>query len=273
MAQSRGLTMKEIVCFSGGHSSALAAIETVRKYGKENVILLNHNISSKVEHKDIKRFKQEVADYCDLPITYANMENFEEMTPIKCMIKGGGNSFGLVHCTKMLKTNPFYKYIKQFERSKDIHIIYGFDAEEENRIFRRSTIIQAMGFTPSFPLAYRERTIEATEELGIKRPVTYRIYKHANCIGCLKAGRQHWYCVYCTRPDIWEDAKVAEETLGYSIIKGIYLGELEPQFKIMRDEKKICPTDKGNSATFWKRVNETIPEQLEFYSVPCDCSF
>lgn len=36
---------KYIVCFSGGHSSAVAAIETVRKYGKEQVVLLNHDIS------------------------------------------------------------------------------------------------------------------------------------------------------------------------------------------------------------------------------------
>jgi len=31
--------MKYIVCFSGGHSSALVAVEAVRKAGKENVIL------------------------------------------------------------------------------------------------------------------------------------------------------------------------------------------------------------------------------------------
>lgn len=34
------VVMKYIVCFSGGHSSAIAAIECVRKAGKENVILL-----------------------------------------------------------------------------------------------------------------------------------------------------------------------------------------------------------------------------------------
>ena len=54
---------KAIVCFSGGHSSALAAIEAVRRYGKDKVILLNHDMSPKVEHEDIKRFKREVADY------------------------------------------------------------------------------------------------------------------------------------------------------------------------------------------------------------------
>lgn len=54
---------KYVVCYSGGHSSALVAIEAVRKVGKENVILLNHDISIEVEDRDIKRFKQEVADY------------------------------------------------------------------------------------------------------------------------------------------------------------------------------------------------------------------
>ena len=52
-----------IDCYSGGHSSALVAIETVRRYGKDSVILLNHNIAPVSESQDIKRFKQEVADY------------------------------------------------------------------------------------------------------------------------------------------------------------------------------------------------------------------
>ena len=54
------VVMKYIVCYSGGHSSALVAIEAVRKYGKENVILLNHDISKEVEHEDIKRFKKRI---------------------------------------------------------------------------------------------------------------------------------------------------------------------------------------------------------------------
>ena len=67
--------MKYIVCFSGGHASAITAIEVVRKVGRENVILLNHDISSNVEHEDIKRFKLEVANYLGIDITYANNEN------------------------------------------------------------------------------------------------------------------------------------------------------------------------------------------------------
>ena len=73
--------MQYVVCYSGGHSSALAAVETVRRFGNENVILLNHDISSKVESIKIKKFKNQVAEYLQLPITYANCEGFEQKPP------------------------------------------------------------------------------------------------------------------------------------------------------------------------------------------------
>lgn len=264
--------MKCIVCFSGGHSSAIAAIETVRKYGKEAVILLNHDISSHVEHEDIKRFKREVADYLGLSITYANMPCWDTTPPLSVAIKNKGfkayNSPAF--CTARLKTEPFRRWLAENGECGD-SVIYGFDPEETNRMFRRSDIMQAMGYKAVFPLADWERTIYATEEVGIERPITYQIYKHANCIGCLKAGRQHWYCVYCLRPDIWEEAKAAEAEIGYSIIKGAYLKDLEPKFQEMRDRLKIVPTDKTNSARFWADVRKAIPE--EDPDVPCDCTF
>ena len=39
---------KHIICFSGGHSSAIVAIEVVRRFGKENTVLLNHDINYNV---------------------------------------------------------------------------------------------------------------------------------------------------------------------------------------------------------------------------------
>lgn len=76
-------TDKAVVLLSGGEASALSAYEVVQKYGKSNVILLNHDISSKVEHEDIKRFKEDVSNYLDVPITYANARNYETMTPLE----------------------------------------------------------------------------------------------------------------------------------------------------------------------------------------------
>jgi len=264
--------MKYIVCYSGGHSSALVAIEAVRKYGKENVILLNHNISSKVEHHDIKRFKQEVADYLEIEITYANMKDFEQMTPIDIALKINGFQImpGSAFCTYNLKTKPFYKYLEDNCQDKEnFTILYGFDAEETDRIERKKDVMRAKGYKVEFPIAKWERTILDTKEIGIEKPTTYRIFKHANCIGCLKAGRQHWYVVYCLRRDIFDQAMQAEEIIGHSIIGDILLKDLIPIYEDVKS-MGICPNDRQNGSSFWANVNRNIPEQMSF--IPCDCA-
>lgn len=269
--------MKYLVCYSGGHSSALVAIEAVRKHGKENVILLNHDISENVEHEDIKRFKKEVAEYLEMEITYANMEGFECSDPIDVALRLGGFQFaaGSALCTYNLKTLPFYKYLKDNfpvsdgEIREDLTILYGFDKGEEHRIQRRIGVLATKGYKSDYPLALWERTVFNTEDIGIQRPITYRVFKHANCIGCLKAGRQHWYVVYCLRRDIFDKAMAAEQVIGHSIIKGIFLSELVPIYEDII-AKGICPNDKDNSQEFWKRVRNAIPEQTSF--MPCDCA-
>jgi hypothetical protein len=270
--------MRQTVCFSGGHSSAIAAIETVRKYGKENVILLNHDISPEVEHQDIKRFKNDVAEYLDIPITYANMDGWETKTPLRISKEIGafkvGNGTAL--CTNRLKTAPFQKWLKQnypanFESpSKEINVIYGFDKKETDRIQRRCGIMATMGYKTDYPLATWDRTIENTEDIGILRPSTYKLFKHANCIGCLKAGSQQWYLVYCMYTKLWEEAKETEKEIGYSILNDEFLEDLENKFYEMKYVKMICPEQKTPSATFWKKVRETMPGQMNF--LPCECS-
>lgn len=234
--------MKYVVCFSGGHSSALVAVESVRRYGRENVILLNHDISPVVEHEDIKRFKKEVSEYLGIPITYANMLDFESKTPLDIALEEGcfQVNVGQALCTNRLKTRPFYKWLSEnfpVEKGKvndDIVILYGFDMNESKRIQRRSSIMANMGYKTDYPLAFWNRTIEKIEDIGIKRPITYEIFKHANCVGCLKAGKQRWYVVYCLYPDIFDKAMKAENEIGYSIIKGSFLDELLPKYREMK---------------------------------------
>ena len=147
--------MKYVVCFSGGHSSALAAIETVKLYGAENTILLNHDISPDVEHEDIKRFKREVAAYLGLPITYANMPGWERLTPLKIAVakKAFQTQPGQALCTYNLKTLPFYKWLANNFPAHDCTIVYGFDAAEKNRMERRTKLLQSMGYSTFYPLA------------------------------------------------------------------------------------------------------------------------
>lgn len=264
-----------IVCYSGGHSSALVAIETVRRYGKDSVILLNHNIAPVSESQDIKRFKQEVADYLGMKITYANAPNWETKDQFDVVVEAGafkvGNGTAL--CTNRMKTQPFENWLEDYGAPDDV-ICYGFDANESKRIQRRSSHLALMGFKTDYPLVFwKERTIWATEEAGILRPNTYERFKHGNCVGCLKAGRQHWYVVYCTRPDRWARGKWAEDKIGYTIIKGVSLEELEPLFEQMR-KIGIEPTEHIPAPTFWALVRKQIKLDFTEDSVekPCECA-
>lgn len=274
--------MKHIVCYSGGHSSAIVAIEVVRRYGKENCILLNHDINKSVESEDIKRFKIEVADYLDVPITYANhpqydtKDQFDVCIDAKAFKVGNGTAL----CTNRLKTKPFEKYLASYfpisDNAQDVTIYYGFDKNEKSRIQRRIGILSNMGYKSDYPLAFmstEDRAIFSTTEIGIKPPNTYGNFKHANCVGCLKAGKQHWYIVYLTRSDIWEKAKLAEDIIGYTIHKDQSLEELEPIFSNMQ-KANIVTTEHEKAVSFFARIRREYPEVfIDNDEKPCECTY
>lgn len=269
--------MKHIVCYSGGHSSALVAIEVARKFGAENTVLLNHDINPRTEGQDIKRFKDEVASYLGMTITYANhpswetKDQFDVVVDAKAFKVGNGTAL----CTHRLKTQPFEKYLKEFHPEKEVVLYYGFDANEQHRIQRRKQILGVQGYASDYPLAlWADRTIQSTRDVGIEPPNTYSLFKHANCTGCLKAGKQHWYLVYLHRQDLWQKAKSAEDEIGYSILKEGELMTLEPLFEQMK-EAEITTTEHENANTFFARVQKTL-KQLPLLETdndvkPCEC--
>jgi len=272
--------MKHIVCHSGGHSSALTAIEVVRRFGKENVILVNHDVL--LEDADVKRFKQEVADFLELPITYANMQGSDTMNQFDVVIKAEAFKVGdgQILCTNRMKTEPFMRYLKENHAEKDCVVYYGFDAtgHEMLRVQRRSSIMGSMGYKTDYPIAlWQERTIKDVREVGIEPPLLYSKFKHANCIGCLKAGKQHWYIVYCEYPQIWQEAKRAEEQIGYSLFKDTYLVDLEPKFEAMK-QANVPATEHIQSQTFWKNARQAMKESLftlpviDAEQLPCECT-
>lgn len=268
--------MTYVVCYSGGHTSAICAIECVRRYGKENVILLNHDITGEIagvqiEPEDVKRFKREVAEYLGLPITYVNSEKYG--TPLDVIL-----DYGIIHnptlhtaiCTYYLKTLPFCNWLAEnFPTTpgvlrEDVCFIYGFDKHEENRITKKIKSFAKMHYVCEFPGLYpeAEKTIHATEEIGITRPNGYMVFNHANCIGCLKAGRQHWYAVYCLFPTVYEEYAKAEAAIGYTIIKHITLRELAITFEKMK-RLKIEPTEKTKPGTFWAAAKKKLKQSGE----------
>ncbi len=176
-----GSQIKHIICYSGGHSSAIVAVETVRRYGNKNVVLLNHNINPRYENADIKRFKREVANYLGLKITYANIRgiNDEKLIPSQFEVYEEAGSFVNPHnrqilCTHRLKTQPFYEYLEKLEK-EFICVYYGFDGEELDRVDRRKTILNDEGIASDFPIALWgngrfEKLLKYLQKSGTKNP-------------------------------------------------------------------------------------------------------
>jgi hypothetical protein len=274
-----------VVCYSGGHSSALVAIEVHRKFGRDRLILLNHDINGRVEEQDIKRFKLEVAQHVGVQIEYANHPMVTEWDQFDVCRDARGfkwQTHSQVNCSRLLKTEPFTRWLRERFPNKNCIIYYGFDVNERSRIQRRVGILGQMGYRSDYPLALWSRTIQSTREIGIEPPLSYGTFKHANCVGCIKAGRQHWYCVFCTRPDMFAKAMQTEDVLGHSIISGIYLDELVPLFQEMR-AAGVVPTEHLHSQTFWASARRAVKlhkqslVECENADVrdgrPCECSF
>lgn len=265
-----------VVCHSGGHSSALAGIEVVNRFGRENTVLLNHDMHFTVEHADIKRFKREVAAYVGVPITYANRNNAQQDQFDVC-VEAGGFKFenGYEICTARLKTEPFMAWLKANANPADTVIYYGFDATEQKRIQRRVGIMGAQGWKTDYPMIWKDRTVLRTSDIGIERPSTYSVFTHGNCIGCLKAGWQHWYIVYCTRPDIWLKAKWAEDEIGYAIHHDengpVFLEDMEPKFEAMKSAG-IPATEHIPHQRFWAQAKKIINISVQQPVLPCECT-
>lgn len=270
--------IQHIVCFSGGHSSALTALEVAAKHGTDGIVLLNHDIADHTEDADIKRFKRDVAAHLGLPITFANYMDAELVVDdqFDVCVKAGAFKVdeGPILCTDRLKTGPFMQWLAKNADPATATIYYGFDANETSRIQRRVGHLAPLGWRTDYPLALWPRTIASTEEIGISKPLTYSVFKHGNCIGCLKAGWQHWYIVYCTRPDIWAKGKWAEEEIGYAIHHDdsgpVYLEDMELHFEAMKREG-VPATEHIPQQRFWAQANRIVRIAQLQSSIPCEC--
>jgi hypothetical protein len=267
------MTGSHVVCYSGGEASALTAIEVYRKFGNGRLVLLNHDIHPNSEDPDIKRFKSQVARHIGVPISYANMDGWDQKDQFDVVVEAAafkvGNGTAL--CTNRLKTEPFYDWLKANGIDSTSTLYYGFEPKEVARIQRRASILAAMGYRTCFPLSQWARTILSTREIGIEPPLTYGVFRHANCTGCLKAGMQHWYVVYCTRPDIWERGLWAEDEIGYTIIKGHSLLSLESKFDAMR-LAGVPATERLSPSAFWKEARRLVSLTEVQHALPCECA-
>lgn len=226
-----------------------------------------------------------MADYLDLPITYANIDGITNPDELPdqfdvCLkakaFKVPNTDKGL--CAHYLKTKPFLDFLSRQFPNQDVVIYYGFDASETNRKVRRQGIMGLLGYDTDYPLAdWQERTIYSTREVGITPPLTYGARKHGNCDGCLKGGIQSWYVTYCTRADVYDKADNTETILGYAILKRsvngksipFYLKEAREIFARMKCAG-VPASEHYDPANFKRQLKRYGIEELVLFK-PCEC--
>lgn len=220
---------KIVVGFSGGVTSAWCAGWALRNYPREDVVLLWHD--TKEEHPDTYRFLREMAAALGMPITErSDGRSVTELFYDEGMLGNNQNSM----CSRILKVAQFDRYVGEL-RAQGLGVlkVLGYSAREWQRMQRALARAEQGGYQVAFPVAAENLPKQATADWciaqGVQPSAMYCWAEHANCVGCVKGGRDYWLKVAKHEPDVFRQRSGMEREFGHTIIRGdnpIFLDEL-----------------------------------------------
>ncbi|MDK4730529.1 hypothetical protein [Rhizobium phaseoli] len=230
------------VWFSNGAASAVAAYQTLQRYGNLcDVRIINNPVLE--EDEDNLRFGRDVATWLGQPIISHNSPVYPTASAVDVWDKRGAMVFPRgAPCTVHLKKEARQDYERQHK--VDWHVL-GFTADEAGRHARfvlteRSNVLPILieaGLTKADCAALLQAN-------GIALPRVYAEgYPNANCIGCVKAtSPTYWNLVRRTRPETFDARAEQSRRLGARLVryrgKRIYLDEL-PEDAVGRSLKTM----------------------------------
>jgi hypothetical protein len=224
-----------VVWFSNGAASAVAAYETIKRYGQTcDVRLVNNPIIE--EDEDNLRFQKDVANWLEKEIILHGNPKFPTNSAVEIWNKKSAMVFPLgAPCTVHGKKEARYDY----ERNNrvDWHVL-GFTSEERSR-YDRFVLTERDNVLPVLIDAKltKEDCANVLRQAGIMLPRVYAEgYPNANCIGCVKAtSPTYWNLVRKTRPAVFQERLEQSKRLGARLVrykgKRIFLDELPADAK------------------------------------------
>lgn len=212
-----------VVWFSNGAASAVAAFETLRRYGSTcDVRIVNNPVIE--EDWDNFRFGADVARWLGRPIIKhrnpkaMNASCVEVWERRRAMVFPHG-----APCTQVLKKEARQDYERKHR--VDWHVL-GFTAEERAR-YDRFVLTERSNVLPILIDAGYSKAdcAHILMRAGIALPRVYlEGYPNANCIGCVKAtSPTYWNLVRRTRPTIFDQRAEQSRRLGVRLVR--YRGE------------------------------------------------
>jgi 3'-phosphoadenosine 5'-phosphosulfate sulfotransferase (PAPS reductase)/FAD synthetase len=266
-------TIKHVILYSGGASSAYVAKWVVDKYGKENSILLFTD--TLWEDDDNYRFLEECAAYIGIEIT----RRVDGRTPEEVFF--GERFLGnarVAQCSEELKVKQTLIFIEDL-RMKNIEPIlyFGIDAKEKHRADSLTWHYEHLPLEPvecRFPMIdsisgdVKAKQIIANE-WKIKLPRMYDLgFHHANCAGrCVRGGLHHYANLYLVWPDKYKLQEEMEER---------FRSEFNMDVSIMKKNGKPYTLKKHRETVLEKMSLDELKDYAKTKddeSIPCFCSF
>lgn len=218
-APSRSLRV--VVGFSGGVTSAWCAGWALRTYPRDQVILLWHD--TREEHPDTYRFLREMALALGMPITErSDGRSVTQLFRDEGMLGNGQNTM----CSRVLKAEQGSAFVAELRAAgHDVIKVIGYSAGEPLRVARMVGHCAAAGIGVRFPVIEERVTKQACADwcqcaMGVRPSAQYEHFEHANCLGCVKGGRAYWLRTREIHPDVFEQRAGLEEEFGHTIIRG-----------------------------------------------------
>lgn len=225
------------VWFSCGAASAVAAQQTLERYGaSHNIRIINNPVIE--EDEDNRRFLHDVEHWLGVSIESAINPKYTHCSAVQVWDHRSFMSGPLgAPCTIELKK----KARQHWEATNTAHWhVLGFTAEERPRYERfieseRSNLLPVLidaGIT-------KQQCIDIIQAAGIQPPRLYKLgYPNANCIGCVKAtSPTYWNHVRKHHPEVFQQRAEQSRRLGTKLVRvnnqRIFLDELSPTAKGM----------------------------------------
>jgi hypothetical protein len=219
-----------IVGFSGGVTSAWCAGWALRTFPREEVVFVFHD--TKEEDPDTYRFIKEMIAALDHPLIEMSdgrsvSELFEDLGFL------GNNQQTM--CSRILKREIGERYERSLVADGyRVTKVVGFSGNEPDRIAQACGRAHNGGYAIRFPmieeLVTKQQCADWCQcEMGVKPSAMYEWSEHANCVGCVRGGRDYWLAVHANRPDVFWKRSAQEQEFGHSIIRGenpIFLADL-----------------------------------------------
>jgi hypothetical protein len=247
--------MKHIIGFSGGAASAVAAKIVRDQHPGEEVILLFHD--TRTEPADNDRFRADVAQYLDLPITDDSdgrdiWQVFDD--------EGFLGNHLMTPCSRHLKQERGNRFLMA---NQPCVFYLGYTVEEWQRGQRTYARFASLGIDVRYPLIEEKITKEqcldrVTKCWGLQLPEMYSWANHANCIPCVKGGMAYWGCIAYFYPDIFSKACEYEKKYASHIMKDGFL--LEKKSRCIELAKELLSKKDGER------------KQVRLFEFPCECA-